>query len=66
MKLKIPQATKTGSIECSANGVFDWTYPTSKSRRGRVQEGGAICPTIMHGQSELIVFEVRKYEHKTH
>ena len=40
MKLKIPQATSRGYIECEENGCFDWTYPTSKLRRGRVQGGG--------------------------
>lgn len=27
-------------------GVYDGSYPTSKTRRGRVQDGGNICPTI--------------------
>lgn len=27
-------------------GVADFSYPTSKLRRGRVQGGGQICPTI--------------------
>jgi len=39
--LKIPQATSKGYIECPAGAVFDWTYPDSKMRRGRVQRGGA-------------------------
>lgn len=65
MKLKIPQATSRGWIECEENGCFDWTYPTSKLRRGRVQGGGHICPTLMHGQSDIYVFEVIRYEHKT-
>lgn len=38
--LHIPQATKIGYIECPVWGVFDWNYPTSKLRRGRVQDGG--------------------------
>ena len=37
--LKIPQATKKGYIECPIGGCFDWSYPTSKLRRGRVQGG---------------------------
>lgn len=28
-------------------GVVDTTQPTSLTRRGRVQEGGTVCPTIM-------------------
>ena len=31
-----------------------------KSARG----GGHICPTLMHGQSDIYVFEVVRYEHK--
>lgn len=41
MKLKIPQATAIGYIEVEPFGVFDWQYPESLTRRGRVQEGGA-------------------------
>ena len=40
MKIKVPQATSKGYIECEENGCFDWTYPASKLRRGRVQGGG--------------------------
>lgn len=40
-KLKIPQATAKGYIEVEDGGVFDFSYPESKTRRGRVQEGGA-------------------------
>lgn len=42
----IKQATKQGFIECVVGGVADLSYPSSKTRRGRVQEGGLICPTI--------------------
>ena len=31
-------------------------YPDSKTRRGRVQDGGKICPTIMCN-SELLLYE---------
>ena len=40
LKLKIPQATEKGFIEVEPNGAFDFAYPTSKTRRGRVQMGG--------------------------
>ena len=56
MNLKIPQAVKKGYIECPPGGVFDWGYPTSKLRRGRVQGGGTICPTITCN-SVLLVYE---------
>lgn len=44
--LKIRQATKKGYIEVYPKGVFDCSYPTSKLRRGRVIQGGAIIPAI--------------------
>ena len=58
LKLKIPQATKLGYIECDPNGCFDWTYPTSKLRRGRVQWGGHISPTITCHPECIYVYEV--------
>lgn len=59
MKLCIPQATNTGFIEVEPNGAFDFAYPTSKTRRGRVQGGGKISPTITCAGAELIyVYEV--------
>lgn len=45
-KIAIRQATKKGYIECEFGGVADLSYPESKTRRGRVQENGQICPTI--------------------
>lgn len=45
-KVAIKQATKKGYVECEIGGVADLSYPDSKTRRGRVQEGGNICPTL--------------------
>ena len=45
-KIAIRQATKKGYIECEFGGVADLSYPESKTRIGRVQENGQICPTI--------------------
>lgn len=45
-KIAIRQATKKGYIECELGGVADLSYPEPKTRRGRVQENGQICPTI--------------------
>ena len=60
LKLKIPQATERGFIEVEPNGAFDFNYPTSKTRRGRVQMGGVITPTITSAGAETIyVYEVR-------
>lgn len=54
-KLKIRQATSKGYIEVPVGGVFDWSYPDSKTRRGRYQKG--LCPTLMAGEPEIYVFE---------
>lgn len=45
-KIAIPQATKKGYVECEIGGVADLSYPTSKTRRGRVQDNGNTCPTL--------------------
>lgn len=44
--VQIKQATKTGYIPCEIGGVADLNYPDSKTRRGRVQGKGQICPTL--------------------
>ena len=63
LRLKIPQATSTGYIEVEPNGAFDFSYPTSKTRRGRVQMGGVITPAVTCVGAELIyVYEVRCIE----
>lgn len=55
--LIIPQATKEGYAVVPEGGVFDASYPDSKTRRGRVQEGGTVSPTIMASQNELLRYE---------
>lgn len=54
--LCIPQATKQGYIEVEQGGVFDGAYPESTTRRGRVQEGGKVAPTLCTS-NELSVYE---------
>lgn len=44
--LWIKQATKEGWIKMKSGGVCDVSYPTSKLRRGRVQGGGDVSPTL--------------------
>ena len=44
--VKIRQATSQGYIECEVGGVADLSYPTSTTRRGRVQDMGRVSPTI--------------------
>lgn len=45
-RVLIKQATKTGYIECDVGGVADLSYPESKTRRGRVQNGGQVSPAL--------------------
>lgn len=59
MKLKIPQATKKGYIEIQPKCIFDYSYPNSKTRRGRVQYGGKISPTITCNPNSLYVYEIQ-------
>ena len=56
-KLKIKQATAKGYIEVPVGGVFDGSYLTSKTRRGRVQDGGRLCPTLTAGEPEIYIYE---------
>ena len=58
-RIRIKQATKQGYIECVAGGVADLSIPTSTTRRGRVQDEGRTCPTIM--TSNEIVRVENKY-----
>ena len=55
--VKIRQATKYGSIECEIGGCFDASYPNSKTRRGRVQDKGNICPTLTAQNQEVVRIE---------
>ena len=48
-ELGIKQATKQGYIPISienGGGIADLSYPTSELRRGRVQGGGKVAPTL--------------------
>lgn len=44
--VKIKQNNKKGYAECELGGVADLSYPDSKTRRGRVQEGGNVSPAL--------------------
>lgn len=55
----IKQATKDGYIECEVGGVIDMSFPTSKTRRGRVQDGGKVSPTIMANNRDICKIESR-------
>lgn len=56
-KLFIKQATKKGYVEISPGGVFDASYPESKTRRGRVQDNGEVSPTLTAGGEPPCYFE---------
>ena len=49
----IKQAVKKGFIEMEEGGVFDASYPESKTRRGRVQDKGTVSPTLTAQNNEL-------------
>ena len=42
--------------------MADLSFPTSKTRRGRVQEGGTVSPTIMSSNQELYKLERKEME----
>lgn len=56
-KIRIPHATKAGFLEVTPGMVFDGSYLTSKTRRGRIQGGGLVCPTLCAGEPEIYYFE---------
>ena len=58
--IAVKQATKQGFILCEVGGVADLSYPDSKLRRGRVQGGGWICPTLMAGTPNIFRIEKKK------
>lgn len=53
-KVHIKQATKLGYIEMDLGGVCDINYPSSKTRRGRVQGGGKISPTLTASATGIV------------
>lgn len=59
--VEIKQATKEGSIKCKVGGCYDASYPDSKTRRGRVQEGGDVTPTLTASNSENIHYVETEY-----
>lgn len=59
--VRIREATKKGYAECKIGGVADLLYPTSTTRRGRVQDMGDTCPTIVSGENGLHRIEFNPY-----
>ena len=63
--IEIKQATKEGTIKCKVGGCYDASFPGSATRRGRVQEGGDVAPTLTAGSNENIryvetIYRIRK------
>ena len=56
--LWIKQVTKDGYINMKSGGVCDVSYPTSKLRRGRVQGGGDISPTLTCESGAIVRIEI--------
>lgn len=62
MAIRIRQATADGYITMPYGAVCDLSYPTSKFRRARVQDGGLVVPAICAGSDLLVVITI--YETK--
>ena len=60
--LLISQNTKDGFIKCKWGGCFDMSYPESETRRGRVQDCGDICPTLLTSNQLVIIEKVKNNE----
>lgn len=58
------QATKKGYIECELPGCADFSFPNSTKRRGRVQGGGQIVPTLTAAEGGIryieSIYRIRK------
>jgi len=61
--VKIRDGTSRGYTECKIGGVIDVAYPSSDTRRGRVQDNGDTCGTIDTGSLHGLVegkYRIRK------
>lgn len=57
--VKVKQATKQGYTLCKIGGVLDISYPSSETRRGRVEDQGNTSPTLTT-QTEVCKLETSK------
>lgn len=60
-EMKIKNNTNQGFLECPAGGCFDGQFPNSNDRRGRVQEGGNVTPTLTAEASNQIYLNVDEW-----
>lgn len=58
-EIKIKQATKEGNIPIVGGGVADLSFPSSKTRRGRVQENGTIAGTLCTSNELYQIKEIK-------
>lgn len=59
--MKIKTNTKKGYTEIEKfPAVIDLSFPKSKTRRGRVQGGGMICPTINCSNELYVIIKKEK------
>lgn len=69
--VKIKNNNSKGYAECEVGGVADFSFPDSKTRRGRAQENGQVSPTLMAGEQDICRIENAKFcigglqEHQT-
>lgn len=64
--IRIKQPTKRGYIEVVDGGVVDLTYPSSTTRRGRVQEHGTVSPAVCANGELCLIWQEKElsYENK--
>ena len=60
-EMKIKNCTKQGFLECPVGGCFDGQFPNSEDRRGRVQDGGNVTPTLTAEASNQIYLNVDEW-----
>lgn len=54
---QIPQATQVGYIDLPVPGIADLSRMTSKTRRGRVQGNGKLCPTLTASAQDICLVD---------
>lgn len=58
--LKVPQATAKGYVEVEPGMVFDYSFPYSKLRRGRLQfseNGICVTPALTATYGQILLYE---------
>lgn len=60
--LMVRENTEKGYAEVLPGGVFDGSYPSSKTRCGRSIARGLIAPTVRSSCQNLFIYEIEKEE----